>query len=351
MIELSKTSTVKRTKIICTLGPASQRESVLRKMIAAGMDVARLNFSHGSLDKHLRMIQLVRKLNQGYHRNIKIIGDLEGYRIRVGRLKAGKPIQVKKGQTIWLIPKDIAGQESLISFDYGGPLERIKKGQLIYIDDGNIALRVVAGEKKRLKTIVVIPGLIKEHKGINMPGLKLDFRGLTDEDARDVRFCAENDLEFIAQSFVRNRDDILDLRKHLKACGARCKVIAKIENREGIRNIDRIIAVSDGIMVARGDMGISIPIYEVPLMQKEIIKKCIRAGKFVITATQMLESMTQNYIPTRAEVSDVANAVLDKTDYVMLSAETAAGEYPVETVDMMRKIIRFTEKQNRRDKL
>ena len=191
-------------------------------------------------------------------------------------------------------------------------------------------------------TKVVIPGAIKERKGINMPDVHLDFKGLTAKDASHIRFCMENRIDFIAQSFVRSKDDILALRRETSCYSHNCEVIAKIENREGIRNIDSIISVCDGIMVARGDMGISIPIYEVPMVQKKIIKKCNKAKKFVITATQMLESMTENRMPTRAEVSDVANAILDGSDYVMLSAKSAVGMYPVECVDMMNKIINFT---------
>ena len=332
-----------KTKIICTLGPASSKAGVLLKMMRAGMDVVRLNFSHGSLKEHLKRISLVRELNQKYHRHIKILGDLEGYRIRIGRLKGGEPIKVKKRQVIWLTQEDILGEASLIPFDYSGPLSQIKKGQYIYIDDGNIALMVEACEKKRLKTKVMIPGLIKERKGINMPDVQLNFKGLTAKDKADISFCVENKVDYIAQSFVRNKDDILILKAHLKNCLRKCQIIAKIENREGIKNIDGIIKVCDGIMVARGDMGISVPIYEVPIIQKEIIKKCNRSKKFVITATQMLESMTENHIPTRAEVSDVANAILDGSDYLMLSAETAVGLYPVDCVDMMNKIIKFTE--------
>jgi pyruvate kinase len=202
---------------------------------------------------------------------------------------------------------------------------------------------VEACEKKRLKTKVMIPGLLKERKGINVPDVQLNFKGLTAKDKADISFCVENKVDYIAQSFVRNKDDILILKAHLKNCLRKCQIIAKIENREGIKNIDGIIKVCDGIMVARGDMGISVPIYEVPVIQKEIIKKCNRSKKFVITATQMLESMTENHIPTRAEVSDVANAILDGSDYLMLSAETAVGLYPVDCVDMMNKIIKFTE--------
>ena len=332
-----------KTKIICTLGPATSKENVLLKMMRAGMNVARLNFSHSTLRVHLARIQLIRKLNKKYHLNVKLLGDLEGYRIRIGRLRAGQAIKVNKGQIVWLTQENILGWGSLIPFDYKGPLNVIKKGQHIYIDDGNIALLVLGREKNKLNTRVIIPGLIKERKGINMPDIKLDFKGLTAKDKENIRFCMENKIDYIAQSFVRNKDDILIIREHLKDYPYKYQIIAKIENREGIKNIDEIIKVCDGIMVARGDMGVSIPIYEVPIIQKEIIKKCNRAKKFVITATQMLESMTENRIPERAEVSDVANAILDGSDYVMLSAETAVGLYPVECVEMMNQIIKFTE--------
>jgi len=333
-----------KTKIICTLGPASRKESTLLKMMRAGMDVARLNFSHSSLKVHLNLVRLIRKLNEKYRLNVKIMGDLEGYRIRVGRLKGGQAIKVNKGQVIWLIQENILGKGSRMPFDYKGSLNVIKKGQHIYIDDGNIALLALGLKKNKVKTKVVIPGLIKERKGINMPGVKIGFKGLTGKDKENISFCMENKIDYIAQSFVRSKDDILVIREYLKDFAYKSKIIAKIEDREGIKNIDEIIRVSDGIMVARGDMGVSIPIYEVPIVQKEIIRKCNRAKKFVITATQMLESMTENRIPERAEVSDVANAILDGSDYLMLSAETAIGLYPMECVDMMNKVIKSTEK-------
>ncbi len=335
-----------RTKIICTLGPASNQAAVLLKMIRAGMDIARLNFSHGTLQGHLARVRLIRGLNKKYHRQIKILGDLEGYRIRIGSFKGGQPIRIKEKQAIWLTQENILGEGGLLPFDYQGPLSKIKKGQQIYIDDGNIVLMAQACQKYRLKAQVIIGGLIKERKGINMPGVRLDFKGLTLKDKMAVDFCVKNKIDYLAQSFVRNKDDIFTLREYLKYCPHKFQLIAKIENREGIKNIDQIIKVCDGIMVARGDLGVSIPVYEVPIMQKEIIKKCNRANKFVITATQMLESMTENRRPTRAEVSDVANAILDGSDYVMLSAETAVGLYPADTVEMMHKIIKFTEKNS-----
>ncbi len=331
-----------KAKIICTLGPASSRAGILLEMMRAGMDIARLNFSHGSLNAHLNRIRIITRLNRKYHRNTKLLGDLEGYRLRVGRLKDSEPVKVRKGQVVWLSVDNIPGERNLIPFDYRGSLARIKIGQYIYIDDGNIALMVKGYGKKCLKAKVIMPGLIKERKGINIPDVRLDFKGLTEKDKSDIGFCIENKVDYIAQSFVRNKEDILILREYLKGCHHKCRVIAKIENREGIKNIDEIIDVSDGIMIARGDMGVSVPIYEVPVIQKKIIKKCNQSKKIVITATQMLESMTENHIPTRAEVSDVANAMLDGSDYLMLSAETAIGLYPVACVDIMHKIIKFT---------
>lgn len=331
-----------KTNIICTLGPSSNTETVLRKMILEGMDVVRLNFSHGSI-KHRKMrIDLVRKLNKKYRRAIKILGDLEGHRIRIGNLKDSAPIELKKRKIIWLTQDNITGYGSIIPFDYSGDLRDIKKGHFIYIDDGNIALKVKGHKNNSLKTEVVIDGLLWGHKGVNIPKAHLKFSGITKKDEEDILFAIDNRLDFIAQSFVRNKNDILRIKKIIDG---KIKIIAKIENREGINNIDEIIEVSDGIMIARGDMGISVPIYEVPIIQKEIIKKCNKARKFVITATQMLESMTQSKIPTRAEVTDVANAVLDGSNYVMLSGETAVGKYPVETVRMMEQIINYTEQQ------
>ncbi len=334
-----------KTKIICTLGPASSRSAVLVKMMRAGMDVVRLNFSHGSHEDHRKRIELVRTINKKYRRHIRILADLEGYRIRIGELKDGKPVEVKKNQWVWFgVGSNQSQKNELIPFDYDGPLKDIKKGQPVYIDDGKISLVVDGVEKSTLRTRVVIGGVIKEHKGVNMPDAKLTFKGVTDRDLVNLNFCLDHQVDFIAQSFVRTRDDILALKAYMKNTEHKPMIIAKIEDREGIHNIDSIMKVSDGIMVARGDMGVSLPIWEVPLMQKLIIRKCKSAAKPVITATQMLESMTEERIPTRAEVTDVANSILDGTDYVMLSAETAVGFDPAGCVNMMNKIIDFTEK-------
>ncbi len=332
-----------KTKIICTIGPASDKVNVLRNMMIAGMDVARLNFSHGNHIAHCRRINLIRQLNRKYRRHIKILQDLEGFRIRVGKFKDKSAIELKKRQKIALTNSDILGEPNIIPFDYKGDLKDIKAGSSIYIDDGNIALLVKSRGKNVINAEVVIPGILKEHKGINIPGAHLKFDGLTDKDKDDIRFGIENKVDYIAQSFVRNKDDIIKIRDLAKDTLPDCRIIAKIENRLGIKNIDEIMDASDGIMIARGDMGVSIPIFEIPIVQKSIIRKCNKAGKFVITATQMLESMVENIRPTRAEVTDVANAILDGSDFVMLSAETAAGLHPVETVRMMNQIIKFTE--------
>lgn len=332
-----------KTKIICTIGPASASETVLRKMMFAGMDVARLNFSHGTYGAHKRRIELIRKINKKYHRRVRILLDLEGFRIRVGVFKDRTEMMLKKRQMVWLVQGKKACQDNIIPFDYEGSLRGIRIGQQIYIDDGNIALVVKGRRSKYLKAEVLVGGALKERKGINMPGAKLEFRGMTDKDARDIHFGIKHKVDYIAQSFVRRGEDIRAIKRLVAKRISCCAVIAKIENEEGIRNIDEIIRLSDGIMIARGDMGVSIPIYEIPIVQKMIIKKCNTSGKFVITATQMLESMTENLRPTRAEVTDVANAIIDGSDYLMLSAETAVGRHPTESVKMMNEISKFTE--------
>jgi len=314
---------------------------MIRKMMIAGMDVGRLNFSHGAPQELLNRIKLVRSLNAKYRRRVKLLGDLQGHRIRVGGLIA--PILLKKNQIAWLTRQKIKGTRAKIPFDYQGPLSGIKNGHQIFIDDGNIALEVIARAKGELKTRVIVGGLLKKHKGVNIPEARLEFGAIDQKDIRDALFCVKNKVEYIAQSFVRTKQEVFELKEVLGGSSG-CKIIAKIEDKEGIKNIDEIIKVSDGIMIARGDMGVSLPIYEIPIIQKMIIKKCNRAGKVVITATQMLESMTEHLRPTRAEVTDVANAIIDGTNFVMLSAESAVGKHPVETVVMMNDIIKFTEK-------
>ncbi|HBU69702.1 MAG TPA: pyruvate kinase [Elusimicrobia bacterium] len=330
-----------KTKIVATIGPASGDKPMLRKMMFAGMDLARLNFSHGTHAEHLKRIELIRSLNKTHRRKIKILQDLEGYRIRIGDLK--NSIVLKKKQILLL--SNINGRlpREAVPFDYSGDVLDIKTGTDIFIDDGNICLVARGHRPGCVVTEVVVPGTLKKHKGINIPDMKLKFKGITAKDLRDIEFGIHNKVDYIAQSFVRDRNDILPLKKIVRKKLPACKIIAKIENRQGIDNIGEILSASDGVMVARGDMGVSIPVYEVPVVQKEIIRKCKKAGKIVITATQMLESMTENLRPTRAEVSDIANAVLDGTDMVMLSAETAAGRYPEESIKMMNSILKYTE--------
>lgn len=334
-----------KTKIIGTLGPSSSSATILRKMIMAGMDVVRLNFSHSTHEDHLKKICLIRQLNKTYRRRIKILQDLEGFRIRIGGLHGflDRKIELSKKQMIVMSNRINTTDGSVIPFDYEGPLTDIKQGQDIYIDDGNIHLRVHKVTTKCLKVVVIVPGIIKENKGINLPGVKLRFKGLSDKDMADLHFGLDHHVDFVAQSFVRNQEDALNIKKIIDQRKVSCQLIAKIENREGLQDLDRILDVVDGIMIARGDLGVSLPIYQIPVFQKLIIKKCQQRNKFVITATQMLESMTERLRPTRAEVADVANAIIDGSDYTMLSGETAAGQYPVESVSMMDQVCRFTE--------
>jgi pyruvate kinase len=333
-----------RTKIIATLGPASSDYTVLRKMVTAGLDVVRLNFSHGTPKQHLERIELIRKVNQKYRRRVRIMQDLEGFRIRVGRFKGDKTRTLKKRSIVWLTNDLHANSDRTIPVDYHGSLDWIKPGQLIYIDDGNLALRAVHTSGNRIKTQVLEGGILKERKGINVPDALPPFEGTTEKDRKDIEFGVAHKVDYIALSFVRDENDVFGAMDLIKPRLPSCRVVAKIETRQAIHNIDTIIDAADGIMIARGDMGISIPVYEVPIVQKQIIKKCNAARKFVITATQMLESMTERARPTRAEVADVANAIIDGTDFVMLSAETAVGRYPYESVLMMNEIVKFTEK-------
>jgi pyruvate kinase len=331
-----------KTKILCTLGPASSSEQVLRDMMRAGMDAVRINFSHGNHKAHLDRIRTIHNLNKKYHRRIRILADLEGARIRVGRFSSHKILFLEKNKTVYMVNSQDAEGEKYIPFDYPGDIKDLEPAGYIYIDDGRIVLKIEEIEKNRIRLKVVTGGELKERKGINIPGAKLMFPSLSEKDKKDIDFALENGVDYIAQSFIRRKEDILALRDYIG--GKRhIPIVAKIECQEGIDNVEDIMGVSEGIMVARGDMGISISVYRVPFVQKEIIRRCRKNKRFSITATQMLESMTENYFPTRAEVSDVANAVLDGTDYVMLSAETSIGRYPVACVKMMNDIIRYAE--------
>lgn len=333
-----------KTQIIATLGPASRNYTVLRKMFTAGLDVVRLNFSHGSHENHLESIKLVRQLNSKYRRHIRIMQDLEGFRIRIGRFKGAKTRLLKNRTIVWLTNDIEASGPRTIPFDYEGDLSKIQPGQLIYIDDGNLILRVKSSSVNSIKAAVVEGGILKERKGINIPGVQLEFEGITAKDKKDIEFGIKHGVDYIALSFVRDEKDVRQAASLIKPGLPDCRIVAKIENQQAIDNIDGIIDAADGTMIARGDMGVAIPIHQVPIVQKRIIRKSNEAGKFVITATQMLEHMTEHSRPTRAEVTDVANAIIDGTDFVMLSAETAVGRFPYQSVLTMNEIIKFTEK-------
>ncbi len=331
---------MKKAGIICTIGPSSEKPDILKQLAESGMRIARLNFSHGSHEDHLKVINSIRQINEKLETPIRILQDLEGFRIRVGDLdKDG--IELKEGEEVNLGRKT-RGKPKFIPVDYEGSFEDIDVGSYIYIDDGYIALRVRTISADNVKAVVVTPGRIKRHKGVNIPGLHFAASSMTDKDKTDLEFGLAGGIDMVAQSFVRNRGDIADIRNVVKNSGKRIPVIAKIENSEGFDNIDGILEEADGIMVARGDLGVSLPVYQVAVLQKILIAKCLERKKTAITATQMLESMVKSSRPTRAEVSDIANAILDGTDYVMLSGETAVGAYPIETVSMMQDIIQYT---------
>lgn len=330
-----------KTRIIATVGPACATQATLRKMIQEGASVFRFNFSHGTFAEHERILERIRKVRRGGGHKVEILQDLAGHRIRTGRLSGGKPVLLKAGEPFTLLRQLPRGTARRVSMDYPGAFTRIGRGEMIYISDGSIHLRVLRSALDRLDTLIEQGGVLGERKGVNIPGIPLVFPHISDKDIRDLEFALKYRVDYVAQSFVRSAADVLAVKNRLASIPG-CKVIAKIEDREGIRNIAAILKAADGIMVARGDLGISVPIYEIPVLQKWLIAACNHVHKPVITATQMLENMSAQRSPTRAEVNDVANAVIDGSDFVMLSGETATGKYPVETVRMMRKIIQYT---------
>ncbi|NLY80921.1 MAG: pyruvate kinase [Lysinibacillus sp.] len=336
---------MRKTKIVCTIGPASESPEVLEELMIAGMNVARLNFSHGTHEEHAIRIATIRDVANKLNKNIGILLDTKGPEIRTHSMQNGE-VHLKSGQVIDISMKEVLGDETCFSVTYDRLVYDVKQNDIILLDDGLIELRVLATdtEKGLIHTIVENAGILKDKKGVNVPGVSVKLPGITDKDAQDILFGIEQGVDFIAASFVRTAKDVLEIRELLEQNGGgHIQIIPKIENREGVENIDEIIEVSDGLMVARGDLGVEIPAEEVPLVQKTLIKKCNLVGKPVITATQMLDSMQRNPRPTRAEASDVANAIIDGTDAIMLSGETAAGMYPVESVKTMNKIAMFTE--------
>lgn len=335
---------MRKTKIVCTLGPATENEEILRCLISEGMDVARLNFSHGTHEEQKRRMDMVKKLRKESGKPVALLLDTKGPEIRTRDFENGK-VEIKEGDTFTLTPRDLLGDSSVASITYSDLYNDVEIGTRILIDDGLIELVVTEINDRDLRCLVVNGGIVSNHKGINVPGVHLNMPYMSQKDVEDILFGIEQDVDFIAASFVRSAKDILKIRKLLDENGGeRINIISKIENAEGVKHIDDIIYVSDGIMVARGDMGVEIPGEEVPIIQKMIIRKVYNAGKQVITATQMLDSMMKNPRPTRAETTDVANAIYDGTSAIMLSGETAAGLYPIESVQTMVRIARRTEK-------
>ncbi len=333
---------MRKTKIICTIGPASEGEDKLRELMLAGMNVARFNFSHGTHEEQKAKFARVLKVSNELGLPVATLLDTKGPEIRLRDFEGGKAM-LEPGQTFTLTTEEIMGTSEKASISYKGLKNDVSTGSMILIDDGKIEMRVEKITDTEIQCRVINGGKVSNHKGINVPGAVLSMPYISEVDYADIRFCAEMGYDFLAASFVRTREDIIEVRKILDEYNSKAKVIAKIENMQGIQNLDEILEVSDGIMVARGDMGVEIPLEEVPVLQKQMIKKAVAQGKHVITATQMLESMITNPRPTRAETADVANAIYDGTTAIMLSGESAAGAYPIEAVKTMARIAERTE--------
>ncbi|MEY8230107.1 pyruvate kinase [Oscillospiraceae bacterium 50-16] len=334
---------MRRTKIICTLGPAVDDPEMIRTLIRSGMDAARFNFSHGSHPEHLERLNMLKSVRDSMGRPVATILDTKGPEIRIRSFQE-KSVTLEAGDTFTLTTEDVVGNQGWVSVTYPQLHQELSPGQEILIDDGLVAIRVERIEGQNIVCTVENGGTLSANKSINIPGVHIHLPALTEKDVDDIRFGVENDFDFIAASFVRRAADVEAVRAVLHDCGGdSVRIIAKIENQEGVDNIDEILQAADGIMVARGDLGVEIPAARVPILQKQMIRKGLQEGKPVITATQMLDSMMRNPRPTRAEVSDVANAVYDGTSCVMLSGETAGGRYPVEAIQAMVGIVTETE--------
>lgn len=334
---------MRKTKIVCTIGPATDSPEMIEKLIRAGMNVARLNFSHGTYDEHLGKIRLIRETATRLGRAVGILQDLPGPKIRIGRIEGGKVI-LPAGREYVFTTKEVVGDGERVTLPFPKLPGHTRRGQSIYVDDAKLEFKIVSTTDTDIVTKVIIGGELGSNKGFTVPGADYDVPGVTDKDCEDLRFGLEHGVDWVASSFVRSADDIVPLRKVMREVGRRAPVIAKIERPEAVKNIVSIIEAYDGIMVARGDLGIELPIDEVPVIQKKIIRHANRTGKPVITATQMLDSMMSNPRPTRAEVTDVANAIIDGTDATMLSGETAVGAFPAAAVKMMDAVARRIEK-------
>ncbi|NOZ24824.1 MAG: pyruvate kinase [Nitrospirae bacterium] len=333
-----------KAKIVCTIGPASSSERMIASMIRAGMDVARLNFSHGTHAEHRRYIGTIREWSRRLQRPVAVLQDLQGIKIRIGKVEAGA-VHLKRGQSVLLRPGEGVTTGDTLFISYPALLRDLKKGHRVLLDDGLILLEVTGRRRDAIVAHVREGGALTDHKGVNLPDTRISLSPFTDKDRDDLAFGLEAGVDFVALSFVIKPHDVRKVKEWLKRQGASLPVIAKIEKPDALRHIDSILDVADGIMVARGDLGVEVPPEEVPLIQKDLIRKANRRGRLVITATQMLESMREHQRPTRAEATDVANAVIDGTDALMLSAETATGRYPLEAVRMMKRIIEYTESE------
>src|SRR6201994_3672889 len=332
-----------RTKIVATMGPASSPKDTLLAMIKAGVNVCRLNFSHGRPEDHKKVVDTIREINDQYKTNVGILADLQGPKIRIGLVKDGG-INLQNGKRINITTHETIGDDNQIYITYDTFPQDVRAGEIILLDDGKIQMKVIETNKKDLVVCEVVHGgILTSRKGVNLPNTKVSIPSLTEEDLVNLDFALKNDVEWIGLSFVRTAEDIVELKRIISRNGSAARVIAKIEKPEAIDNIDGIIAATDGVMVARGDLGVEMPMEEVPLLQKMIARKCRDASKPVIVATQMLESMITTPRPTRAEVNDVANSVLDGADAVMLSGETSVGEFPVIVIETMAKIVRNVE--------
>ena len=337
------TMKLRKTKIICTLGPASESEEVIRELMLAGMNVARLNFSHGTHEEQRGKLERVKRVREELGLPVALLLDTKGPEIRTGEFEKGK-VELKKGQTFVLTTEDVLGNEGKVSITYKNLVKDVQEGDSILIDDGLIGLKVVKVTEKEIICSVENGGTVSNKKGINVPGVELKMPFISKKDKDDILFAVKEGFDYIAASFTRTADDILEIRRILEENNCNfIKIIAKVENDQGIKNVDEILRVADGVMIARGDMGVEIPLEEVPSIQKKLIRKAFETGKPIITATQMLDSMMKNPRPTRAETSDVANAIYQGTSAIMLSGETASGQYPVEALKTMVKIALRTE--------
>ncbi len=334
---------MRRTKIVATIGPASRSPEMLERLVRAGVDVVRLNFSHGTHEQHLEVIRSVRAIAERLQRPVALLQDLSGPKIRTGKVRGGE-IELRDGARLAITTDEaVEGTPELIATTYD-PLPRdVRAGDRILLDDGNLELRVLSSAGERVECEVLHGGALKSNKGMNLPGVSLSTPALTEKDRRDLAFGLAQGVDYVALSFVRQAADVAECKALIAEAGARTPVIAKIEKREAVNDLAGVLEVTDGVMVARGDLGVELSTEEVPTLQKRIIQMANGAGKVVITATQMLESMVENARPTRAEASDVANAILDGTDAIMLSAETASGRFPEEAVETMARIARYTE--------